>query len=228
MEQPRSRPPATLEEERERKIRELSAHFSRDHLPVEELERRIDGALAAGDSGALAALTSDLPALPPDALPADTAEEAEASGPALGPRVLAGVTPREHDFVLALMGGSSRKGVWTPPRKLRTFAAMGGVVLDFREARFGSEVVEVEVFACMGGTEIVVPPGVRVDAHGLGIMGGFDNRAPDHETGDPRAPLVRVRGLAIMGGITIDVREPGESERQAKRRRRRERRHGRH
>jgi len=207
-----SDPPAPsgmpLERERERTIRELTRHFSRDHISVEELEQRLDAAIGAADRGALRALVRDLPALPD--------EEAAA----LGPRVEPGTVADDSGYALAIMGGSGRKGVWVPPRRLHAIAVMGGVELDFREARFGAPVVDIDAFALMGGIHILVPPGVRVEAHGFGIMGGFDDRSSNADV-DPGAPLIRIHGFALMGGVGIEVRLPGESERQARRRLRR-------
>jgi hypothetical protein len=40
---------------------------------------------------------------------------------------------------------------------------------------------------------------------------------------DPDRPVLRVTGLAIMGGVAIETRLLGESERDAHRRRKRER-----
>lgn len=210
---PPTRPARTLEEEREATIQELTRHFSRDHLEVEELERRLDAAIAARDRGALDALVRDLPALPVEAevRPTPTSPAEDAFG------VEPGVTPRDHGYVLALLGGSSREGAWVPPRQIRVLAAMGGVELDFRQARFGAPVTDVEVLAVMGGVHILVPPGIRVEAHGLGIMGGFDHRQLEPVT-DPGAPVLRVRGLALMGGVHVEERRPGESGGDARRR----------
>ncbi len=217
---PPARPSRTLEEEREHTIQELTRHFSRDHLEVEELERRLDEAIAAPDRGALDALVRDLPALPAESeSPAPTA----AASSVTSPRVVPGVAPRDHGYVLALLGGSSRNGAWVPPRQIRVLAAMGGVELDFREAHFGAPVTDVELLAVMGGVHIVVPPGVRVEAHGFGIMGGFDHREGEPVT-DPGAPLVRIRGLALMGGVHVEERERGESGKDARRRLRKGRR----
>ena len=54
-----------------------------------------------------------------------------------------------------------------------------------------------------GGVQIIVPPGLAVEVHGTAIMGGFQNvnRAPAHP--DPDAPLLRVHGLAFMGGVDV-------------------------
>jgi hypothetical protein len=82
--------------------------------------------------------------------------------------------------------------------------------------------VDVSVFAMMGGVEIIVPPELAVDVSGIGVMGGFEqvSRAPMHP--DPARPLVRVHGLAFMGGVSVETRLPGESEREARRRERRD------
>jgi hypothetical protein len=63
-----------------------------------------------------------------------------------------------------------------------------------------------------------------VQTSGTGIMGGFQqiNRAPAHP--DPDAPLLRIHGFAVMGGVDVKMRLPGESDREARRRLRNERR----
>ncbi len=60
----------------------------------------------------------------------------------------------------------------------------------------------------MGDTEIIVPEDVRVLNSGIGIMGGFGTE--DHPScAVPQAdvpadaPVVHVRGLALMGGVGV-------------------------
>jgi hypothetical protein len=120
--------------------------------------------------------------------------------------------------VVAIMGGTVRKGTWTAPRQLHVLAVMGGAELDFREAQFGPGVTTVTVFAAMGGVEIIVPPGLRVESDGFALMGGFEHSGGSPASSDPSAPLLRISGLAIMGGVDIQVRLSGESARDAKRR----------
>ncbi len=125
--------------------------------------------------------------------------------------------------MLAIMGGVERKGAWIPPRRMTVAAVMGGAELDFREATFGAEVTDVWVVAIMGGVEIIVPPGIRTDLKGvIPIMGGSGSDAPSAGL-PPDAPTVRVRGLALMGGLEVKVRLPGESEKEARKRIRTER-----
>jgi hypothetical protein len=101
---------------------------------------------------------------------------------------------------------------------MRIVALFGGANLDLREARFPPGVIDIDVTAVMGGINILVPPGLAVQMHGSAIMGGFAdvNRAPAYP--DPDAPLLRVHGLAMMGGVNVEMRLPGESERGARRR----------
>jgi len=110
----------------------------------------------------------------------------------------------ESSYVIAVMAGAVRKGNWEPPEDLRVLAVMGGSKLDFREADLLEGITEIQVLAIMGGVEIVVPPDVTVDMRGLGVMGGFPNlvhRAPEED-----APVLRIRGLAVMGGVEVKVK----------------------
>ncbi|HSG48741.1 MAG TPA: LiaF domain-containing protein, partial [Longimicrobiales bacterium] len=125
---------------------------------------------------------------------------------------------KEREIVIAVMGGATRKGRWAPARRNFAFAVMGGTELDFREAVLPPGVTEVQVFTVMGGVEIIVPPGVNVESHGIGIMGGFDHRGGEGSY-DQDAPTLRITGLALMGGVDITERHIGESARDARRRR---------
>lgn len=85
-------------------------------------------------------------------------------------------------------------------------------------------ITQLRVYTVMGGVEIIVPPGLSVESHGVGILGGFDHAGDDAKGLDPSAPVLRVSGVAMMGGVDITVRRIGESARDARRRRRQERR----
>ena len=82
--------------------------------------------------------------------------------------------------------------------------------VDLREALFPNGVVEMEVKAVFGGVQIIVPPTLAVECHGVAILGGFENlnRAPANSA--PSAPLLRVRGRVLFGGVQIETRLPGE------------------
>ncbi len=203
------------QETRERVIARLSDHFAHDALDVDEFERRVTVAQTADNPADIEALLRDLGDLPDGPVAATTA---------VVPTVVTALAPadQEPETAYAIFGGIDRRGAWTVPRRMKIVAIMGGAHLDLREARFPPGVVELDVTAVMGGIEIVVPPGLAVQMHGSAIMGGFAevNRAPANP--DPDAPLLRVHGLTMMGGVNIEMRIPGESERGARRRARRE------
>ena len=202
-----------LTAERERVVQTLSTHFAQDQLTLTEFEQRLERAYNVSAVDQLRSLVADLPALSAHA----ATEGAAAVIPALVPS--SEVPPR--GVIFAVMGGQERTGSWIVPRQLKVIVLMGGVEIDLREARFGSGVTEIEVFVLMGGVGIIVPPGVRVESFGASFMGGFDLKGGDATALSPAHPVLRLSGLAIMGGVETETRLPGESAREAKRRRRR-------
>ena len=190
----------------------LCAHFAADNLETAELERRLDLAYAAQTGAELVALEQDLPELRPDA---------ETSPPVPAPLPAARVDPtrpsQDRGFMIAIMGGAERKGNWTPPRHLTVLTLMGGAELDFRDATFATPEISVTLCSVMGGVEVIVPPGVRVESNGIAIMGGFGTEEPGRPA-DPAAPIIRINGLVMMGAVEIKERYPGESDGEARKR----------
>jgi hypothetical protein len=68
----------------------------------------------------------------------------------------------------------------------------------------------VEIKAVFGGVQIIVPPTLAVESHGVAIFGGFEglNRTPANP--DPSSPLLRVRGRVVFGDVQVETRLPGE------------------
>lgn len=213
---------APLNHTRQVTIDALCEHFANDVMSVEDFEARVDVAHRATTVDELRELLRDLPS---GNLP--TVAGAQASPAHVGSRAPA---PRRHSkengYAVAVMGGARRAGQWNPARVNHTIAVMGGVELDFREAALPQGVTELKVYTVMGGVEIIVPPGLAVESHGIGIMGGFEHVADDErQAWDSTAPVLRISGIALLGGVDIKVRHAGESARDARRRRRQERRH---
>ena len=199
-------------EERQATVDRLCTHFARDALTASELERRLDLAYAARTRDELVSLERDLPALESETQPAALTAEAPSSV-AVDPRRAA----PSHDLVVSIWGSTERKGGWTPARSLTALTLMGGAELDFREAVFATREVSVRVVAVMGGVDVIVPPGVRVEWAGIALMGGVttpDRAGPSAAD----APVVRISGLVCMGGVDIVERLAGESAREARKR----------
>ena len=112
---------------------------------------------------------------------------------------------RDEETVVAVLGGSVRKGQWEPPAHLRVLAIMGGVELDFREADLYEGETVVDILTIMGGVSIVVPPDIDVETSGLGLMGGFSSLSNRAE--EAGAPLLRIKGTAIMGGVEVKLKK---------------------
>jgi hypothetical protein len=204
------------ERDREEAIDRLSEAFADDRIQMDEFERRLELAHRADTAAELAELVADLPR-PSEAVarrtePAPPARRSPARPPAPS-RV------PERSLVAGILGGGNRSGGWIPARTNVAIGVMGGVSLDFRESPLPPGVTDVECYTLMGGIEIIAPPGVHIDCTGVGFLGGFDYRQREAPT-DPDAPVLRISGFAVMGGVDVSVREPGETERDAKRRRR--------
>jgi hypothetical protein len=204
-------PQIVLKEQRDRTIARLCEAFAQDHLEMAEFESRLDRVHQALTPADLEVLTGDLPAPPSAARPAPTpARDALARGT----RVVREAVRDSRTFV-AFMGGVERSGNWVPARKNVVIAIMGGADRDFREVDFPPGETEVFVFAMMGGVEIVVPPELVVDASGLAIMGGFAHASPGRRS-EPDAPVLRINGFCMMGGVDISVRHAGETPKDAR------------
>lgn len=178
-------------------------------LDLDELDQRLEAAYAARTYADLIPITVDLPG----------------SVDASGGRTRGSVTPRptssppaatdevsdevsgRGEFQVAVMSGLTRTGVWRVPRRLRVLALMGRAELDLRRATFASPEVVLTINAIMGGAEVIVGPGTRVVMEGIGIMGGFSGPPgvvdEDPAEGDRAAPVVRIAGIAIMGGVSV-------------------------
>lgn len=211
--------PLVAQSQRERTVVALCDHFARDHLTLEEFERRLDVANRALTVPELDSLLSDLPAT---TTTSTTSAPAPTPGPAMGPAPTSHI--RDQQTLVAVMGGVERRGRWQPARNTLAVCVMGGAMLDFREVQLPPGETEVTVVCIMGGAEIIVPPGMNVDTGGLAFMGGFAHRHDLPPSSDPNAPLLRITGFALMGGVDLQVRNPGESAGDANRRRKDERR----
>ena len=184
---------------REEVIDALGVAFAHGDIELAELEGRLTLAFRAHDVATLRELLADLPT-------AAAWRDANVAQPATQGSTDDGVP--ERSVVAAFMGGNVRKGSWAVPRRLKVVAVMGGVELDLRQARLAPGLTEIECFAVMGGVEIIVPPGVRVEAMGMAVMGGFETNAGDATATAPDLPWIRLSGLAIMGGVEATLRRP--------------------
>ncbi|MBE1537417.1 DUF1707 SHOCT-like domain-containing protein [Actinomadura algeriensis] len=173
-------------------------------LTLAELDERLDAVYAAKTYSELRPLTLDLP-------PAGGAAPAPLAG---------GVDYRPLDGAptwktgIGIMSGFRRSGVWNAPRRFSAFTWWGGGKIDLREARFAEGGMTIHAWAIMGGVEVIVPDDLTVHVRGLGVMGGFDQRASG--PGDPGAPKVVVKRFAFWGGVNVKRRGRGGAKKRRK------------
>jgi hypothetical protein len=104
------------------------------------------------------------------------------------------------------------------PERHTAFSLMGGVTLDLREAVFAAREVTIDAVAIMAGIDVIVNAQTQVIVDGIGIMGDF-SQAKDSVAAEITAgsPVVRVRGLALMAGVSVRRKAmPGASRRRGR------------
>ncbi len=172
----------------------LADALSTGQLSHDEYSERLDSLYQAKTVGELEILTHDL--------------QVDRRRPAASPVSFSADASSEPENVVAIFGGADRKGRWRVRRRTRALALFGGMRFDLTDAEFEAKEVEITITAIFGGAEIIVPEGVEVRCHGVGVFGGFDvNGSPDV---DPSAPVVVVKGLALFGGVGGKIRHRRE------------------
>ncbi|MEV4556934.1 DUF1707 domain-containing protein [Kitasatospora sp. NPDC049285] len=183
--------------DRERVADLLRDAYAEGRLTVDEHAERIEAAYTARTFGELEPLTRDLPNHPGAVRHDLTKPPLEA--PAAAPRPPLPPARAEAPTMVAVFGGATRKGRWRVGSHLKAVAVFGGVEIDLSDAVFESPEVVIEVVAVFGGVEIKVPENVSLHGSGTGIFGGFEVR--EQTAADPYAPVVRLKGAAVFGGV---------------------------
>jgi class 3 adenylate cyclase len=194
--------------DRERVVEVLRRHTADGRLTLDEFADRVGTVFDARTQQELEIVLSDLPTDETPAPPPTPAEQESRRR-------------RAVKWTLGILGGGTQRGRWRVEGETNAVAFMGGVTLDLRQAEIDGPEILIKATAFMGGIDIIVPEGVDVVMTGFAIMGGRECRVRDEPL--PGAPVVRVRGIAIMGGVTVRTRKP-----RTERDRQRDRDHDRH
>jgi hypothetical protein len=167
-------------------------------LDLDELDERLEATYQAKTYGDLVPITADLPAhgAAPVPAPRSTRPSPLVAGPA-------------HASSIAVMSETKRVGPWQVGESHAAFALMGSVVLDLREARFTTREVVVNASAVMGEVKVIVNAWTAVVVEGAGVMGEYReqrDKVPADLSAD--SPVVRLRGLALMGSVHVQRKGP--------------------
>jgi len=172
--------------EREALVERLNAATGEGRLDLDEFSERLELAYAARTRSELEALVEDLPE----------------AGP--GPAAAAAPVPVKGrtSWHVSPLGGLRRGGRWRVPADTLVVTLIGGVDLDLTEAELDAPVVSVRQFSLIGGADVLLPPGVRVEVSGFSVLGGRHVEVDERAAG-PNAPLLRVTSFSILGGLRV-------------------------
>jgi hypothetical protein len=185
-------PPAlrASDADRDRVIDVLRAAVGDGRLDPAEFDERLDAVLAARTIDALVPLTADLVAAPGSNLALTLPRAGTPAEPAAEL-----VTIREKH------GSVRREGRWTLPHRLALRTAWCNVLLDLTSAvRSGPELI-IELQVRGGNVELVLAPGMVVDANGLSVRHSRLAISRDAGDGTPETLSVHLAGRMKHGSI---------------------------
>lgn len=154
-------------------------------LTAEELDERLEAAMAAKTLGELAALTTDLPA---------------AQGQ---PASLAPPQPKGLVRLNAKGGNVTRTGRWVVPAAIETTVVGGNVTLNLTEAVITQPELAIEADVRGGHLILVTKPGITVDVDDLEIRGGNMRFGKGTDRPAPVALRVAVSGRVSGGNFIV-------------------------
>jgi len=184
---------------REEVIEQLKLNYAHNNLEEQEFERRLEEATSSESKARLLELISDVPTI------TDSKGDSKEGSQDGSYRLNLGEV-RHDELIVGILSGTERRGRWEPAKYTTVLTFMGGIDLDFSQAKLAPGVTEISLFCCMGGLDIIVPEGVNVEVSCVPIMGGVDRKISDERA--PGAPTIRIRGLIFMGGIDIKHPKP--------------------
>jgi hypothetical protein len=186
--------------DRDRVADQLREAVAEGRLTAEEHAERLDALYQAKTYAELAPIVHDLPVT--GGVGAPEGSPAASTGP-----VVRDDLPPPHagaPNIVAVFSGAERTGRWLVEPQTNVVAVFGGVELDLRQAVLSRHEVTINIVAIMGGVNLTVPPGVRVANSIAAILGGTS--LPPEDTVDPDAPVIRLTGFALFGGVSVQRR----------------------
>lgn len=173
-------------EDRDRVVEMLRVAAGDGRLSADELDQRIELALAARTYGDLSALVEDLPSA--------------GSGTV--------TVPKPKDLLRINRFGTSerRAGRWVLPQRIEVSVTRGNVMLDFTEATITKPSLQINATVAGGNLILVTRPGIVVDTDEVVL---FRGNVKAREQRDAQAPeLLRIEITGNVTGGNIIVRPP--------------------
>ena len=177
--------------DRDRAAAALNEALAEGRLTAEEHSERLDSIYTAKTHADLVPILEDLPT-------------AQSASTALEPaRAKRGRASR----IIAVFGGATRKGAWRVPPSSTVVTVFGGADIDLRDAILPGQEITIRAVSVFGGLSIIAPPEMRVIDSGVAICGGRDVAGDTAESGQPDAPVLRLSGACVFGGVFVTHKE---------------------
>lgn len=185
-----------IEQVREETVDKLIVNYSHAVISAEAFERRLDEAMATESHQQLVDLVADLP------LEADKSYDQQKER-SFTPNYSAG-NDEKDDKLISILGSNVREGQWVVPKKIYVVDIVGSAKLDFTDAIFQHQHVEVNVANVLGSLDIFVPEHVNVTTRMFNIIGSSENRAPS--IAHRQAPQITITGYSVLGSLEVSVK----------------------
>ncbi|HEX8861396.1 MAG TPA: DUF1707 domain-containing protein [Actinomycetes bacterium] len=171
--------PKASDADRDQALERLRDAFADGRLTEEELDQRSRAALTSRTAADLERLLADLPVTPrPPAAPAAGED-------------------RPVRLTLGIIGDRERRWRWRIARRSTAIAVFGACRLDLRGAKLSAPVTTITAIGVMGGFDVVVPPGVRVESSEYGVFCGTESSIPEQDL-PADAPVLRLRVIGLL------------------------------
>ncbi len=186
-----------IEQVREETVDKLIVNYSHAIISAEAFERRLDQAMATNLHEELIDLVKDLP------IEVDSSYDAKKER-SFTPNYDANKSSDE-DKLISILGSNVRQGQWLVPKKITVIDVVGSAKIDFTDAVFQHQQVEINVINVLGSLDIFVPEDVNVTSKMFNIIGSAENRAPS--MAGRQAPQITITGWSVLGSLEVSVKQ---------------------
>jgi len=170
--------PRASDADRDTALARLRDAFADGRLTEAEFDQRSHAALSSRTTADLDPLLADLPVV-------------------AGPPAVPTARERPVRLTLGILGDRERRWRWRVAPRSVAVAVWGACRLDLRGAKLSAPITTITAVGLLGGFDVVVPPGVRVESSVYGLLAGTSNSVPEQDL-PAEAPVVRVRLIGLL------------------------------
>jgi hypothetical protein len=182
---------------------------ARGDLSVEAFETRFGLIQEATNAAMIEAIVADLiPVTPAEPLPVLARDEQYGleAYPDYTPADVLAVSD-DPLRITAVFGSAQRAGPWTVPPSIKCLAIFGSLQLDFREAEFLSDGVDLEISSYVAEVKITVPLDVKIDHDIRGVMNSIGHSRSRAKAAVVPAITIWLHGDALLADIKIKEKD---------------------